>query len=132
MAYLGFDEFPDLIEYYTTIGNGTLLKEDCTTIRECTILKGIEHFMYLTQSYFSDDTPNQILHIMSTLLLFSKRFYTTDTILPVVSLYSLRSINSTTQTLQLKHNNQTGSTLVLWTILLPLLQVQNSLEVLVF
>ena len=27
------------------------------------------------------------------------------------------------QTLQLKHNNQTGRTLVLWTILLPLLQV---------
>ena len=132
MAYLEFDEFPDLIEYYTTIGNGTLLKEDYTTIRECTILKGIEHFMYLTQSYFSDDTPNQILHIMSTLLLFSKRFYTTDTILPVVFLYSLRSINSATRTLQLKHNNQTGSTLVLWTILLPLLQVQNSLEVLVF
>ena len=36
------------------------------------------------------------------------------------------------QTLQLKCNNQTGSTLVLWTILLQLLQVQNSLEVLVF
>ena len=33
--------------------------------------------MYLTQSYFSDDTPNQILHIMSTLILRSKRFYTT-------------------------------------------------------
>ena len=36
------------------------------------------------------------------------------------------------QTSQLKCNNQTGSTLVLWTILLPLLQVQNSLEGLVF
>ena len=36
------------------------------------------------------------------------------------------------QTSQLKCNNQTGSTLVLQTILLPLLQVQNSLEVLVF
>ena len=36
------------------------------------------------------------------------------------------------QTLQLKCNNQTERTLVLWTILLPLLQVQNSLEVLVF
>ena len=36
------------------------------------------------------------------------------------------------QTSQLKCNNQTESTLVLWTILLPLLQVQNSLEVLVF
>ena len=25
MAYLEFDKFPDLIEYYTTTGNGTLL-----------------------------------------------------------------------------------------------------------
>ena len=37
-----------------------------------------------------------------------------------------------TQTLQTKHNNQTGSTLVLQTTLLTLLKVQNSLEVLVF
>ena len=37
-----------------------------------------------------------------------------------------------TQTSQLKYNNQTGSTLVLQTALLPLLQVQNRLEVLVF
>ena len=36
------------------------------------------------------------------------------------------------RTSQLKCNNQTGSTLVPWTILLPLLQVQNSLEVLAF
>ena len=77
MAYLEFDKFPNLIKYYTTIGNGTLLKEEYTTIKECTLLKDIEHFMYLTQSYFSDDTPNQILHLMSTLLLWSKRFYTT-------------------------------------------------------
>ena len=68
MAYLEFDEFPDLIEYYTTIGNSTLLKEKYTTIKECTLPKDIDHFMYLTQSYFLDDTPNQILHIMSTLL----------------------------------------------------------------
>ena len=27
MAYLDFEEFANLIEYYTTIGNGTLLKE---------------------------------------------------------------------------------------------------------
>ena len=66
MAYLEFDEFPDLIEYYTTIGNVTLLKEEYNKIKECTLLKDIEHFMYLTQSYFSDNTPNQILRIMST------------------------------------------------------------------
>ena len=77
MAYLEFDKFPDLIEYYTTIGNCTLLKEEYTAIKECTLLKDIEHFLYLTQSYFLDNTPNQILHIMSTLLLWSKRFYTT-------------------------------------------------------
>ena len=61
LAYQEFDEFPILIEYYTTIGNGTLLKQKYTTIKECTILKDIEHFLYLTQSYFSNDTPNQIL-----------------------------------------------------------------------
>ena len=77
MAYLELNVFPDLIEYYTTIGPGTLLKEDYATIKERTLLKDIEHFLYLTLSYFSDDTPNQILHIMSTLLLWSKRFYTT-------------------------------------------------------
>ena len=77
MAYQEFDEFPDLIEYYTTIGNGTLLKEEYTTIKECTLLQDIEHFLYLTQSYFSDVTPNQILHHMSTLISWSKTFYTT-------------------------------------------------------
>ena len=76
MAYLDFEEFPDLIEKYTTIGNSTLLKEDYNTIKECTLLKDIKHFMYLTQLYFLDNTPNQILQIMSTLLLRSKRFYT--------------------------------------------------------
>ena len=77
MAYQEFNVFHDLIEYYTTIGNGTLLKEEYTTIKECTLLKDIKHFLYHTQSYFSDDTPNQILHLMSTLILWSKTFYTT-------------------------------------------------------
>ena len=77
MAYQELDEFPDLIEYYTTMGNGTLLKEEYTTIKESTLLKDIEHFLYLTHSYFSDDTPNQILHLMSTLIPGSKTFYTT-------------------------------------------------------
>ena len=77
MAYQEFNEFHDLIEYYTTIGNGTLLKEKYTTIKECTLLKDIKHFLYLTQLYFSDDTPNQILHLMGTQILWSKTFYTT-------------------------------------------------------
>ena len=74
MAYQEFDKFPDLIEYYTTIRNGTVLKEEYTAIKECTLLKDIEHFLYLTQSYFSDDTPNQILHLMGTQILWSKTF----------------------------------------------------------
>ena len=74
IAYLEFKEFPNLIEYYTTIGNGTLLKQKYTTIKECTILKDIEHFMYLAQLYFSDNTPNQILHTTSTLLSWLKIF----------------------------------------------------------
>ena len=77
MASQEVDEFPDLIEYYTTIGSSTILKEEYTTFKEYTLLKDIEHFLFLTQSYFLDDTHNQILHIMSTLLLWSKRFYTT-------------------------------------------------------
>ena len=31
MAYLEFDKFPDLIEYYTTIGNSTIHKKEYTT-----------------------------------------------------------------------------------------------------
>ena len=45
MAYQEFDEFPDIIEYYTTIGNCTLLKYEYTTIKECTLLKDIKHFL---------------------------------------------------------------------------------------
>ena len=59
MAYQGFNEFPNLIEYYTTIGTRTLLKEEYNTIKECTLLKDITHFLYLTQSYFSDNTPTK-------------------------------------------------------------------------
>ena len=77
MAYLELKEFPDLIKFYTTIGYGILLKEEFTTIKECTQLKDIENFMYLTKLYFKEDTPNQILHILSTLLLWSKSLYTT-------------------------------------------------------
>ena len=77
MAYLEFEEFPNLIKYYTTIGNGTLLKQKYTTIKECTPLKDIKNLMYLTHLYFLDSTPNQIQHIMSTLLSWSNRFYTT-------------------------------------------------------
>ena len=36
MANQGIGEFPDLIEYYTTIGNGTILKEEYTTIENHT------------------------------------------------------------------------------------------------
>ena len=48
MAYLEFDEFPNLIKYYTTIVNGTLLKQKYTTIKECTLLQDIEHFISRT------------------------------------------------------------------------------------
>ena len=76
ISYLEFDEFPDFIEYYTTIDNGTLLKQKYTTIKECTLLKDIAHFMYLTQLYFSDDTPTNPTHNEYTTIMF-KRFYTT-------------------------------------------------------
>ena len=59
MAYLEFNKFSDLVEYYTTIGNSTLLKHKYTTVKECTLLQDIKHFMCLTQSYFSDNTPTK-------------------------------------------------------------------------
>ena len=77
MAYLEFKELPDLIEYYTTIGNITLFQEEYNTIKECTLLKDFKNLTYLTQLNFLEDTPNQILHMLSTLLLWSKLFYTT-------------------------------------------------------
>ena len=75
MAYLDLVEFPNLIEYYTTIGNGTILKEEYPTIQNCKLLNDINDLLYLTQLYFSEDTPNQILHILSTLILWLKTFY---------------------------------------------------------
>ena len=77
MANLDFGELPDLIEYYNTIENGTLLKEEYTNIENHTLLKDIDYLMYLTQLNFSEDTPNQILHMLLTLILWSRTFYTT-------------------------------------------------------
>ena len=59
MAYLEFDKFPDLIEYYTTVRNGTLLKEGYITIKECTLLKDIEHFMYLPNCMSQTTLPTK-------------------------------------------------------------------------
>ena len=90
MAYLEFDEFPDLMEYYTTIIDGTLLKKEYTTTEYCTLLKDVENFVYYTQPDFLEDTPNQILHILSTLLLWLKTFCTTSGQYP--SLYNFLAI----------------------------------------
>ena len=78
MAYLDFKEFPDLIEYYTTIGTGTILKEKYTTIVNCTLLKDIKNFTYLTQLYFMEDTsqPNPA-HVEYTYIVV-KTFYATS------------------------------------------------------
>ena len=78
LANHGFGDFPDLIiKYYTSIRNGTLLNEKYTTIENHTLLKDVRNLMYLTQLNFLEETPNQILHILSTLILWSKTFYTT-------------------------------------------------------
>ena len=77
MANLGFGEFPNIIKYYTTIGNCTPLKEEYTSMENHTLLKNIDNFMYPTQLNFMEDTPNQILHMLSTLILLSKTVYTT-------------------------------------------------------
>ena len=72
MDSFGFREFPDLIKYYTTIGNCTQRKEDYTTMENHTLLKDIDNLVYLTQPNYSEDTPNQIPHMLSTLILWSK------------------------------------------------------------
>ena len=77
MACLDFAEFPDLLEHYTTIGNGKLLKKEYTTIENHTLLEDIDKLMYLTQLNSLEDTPNQILVILSTLKLWMKPFYAT-------------------------------------------------------
>ena len=63
-----FERIPDLMEYYIIIGNGILLKQECTTMANHTLLKDIGKFMSLTQLNFMEDTPNQILHMLSTLI----------------------------------------------------------------
>ena len=57
MANHHFREFPDLIEFYTTIGTSTILKEEYTTIEKHTILKDIKNFITI---------PNQILQVFHT------------------------------------------------------------------
>ena len=47
MAYLESYEFPNLIEYYTTIDNCTLLEEEYNTIKEYTLLKDIKLTFYV-------------------------------------------------------------------------------------
>ena len=59
MAYLEFNEFPDLIEYYTTIENGTLLKKEYNTIKECTLLKDIEHLCTLPNCISQTTLPTK-------------------------------------------------------------------------
>ena len=77
LYFHGFGEIPDLIEYFTTIGNGTILKDDYTAIGNPTLLKDFDYLVYLTQLKFFEDTLNQIIHMLSTLILWSKYYYTT-------------------------------------------------------
>ena len=62
-------EFPDLIKYYTT-------NEEYTTIDNHTLLMDIAKLMYLSKPNFSEDNPNQVLHMLSMVILLSKSFYT--------------------------------------------------------
>ena len=55
----------------------TLPKEEYTTMESCTLLEDTKIVMYLIQPYFSEPTLNQILHMLSTLILWSKMLYTT-------------------------------------------------------
>ena len=53
MAYLDFASFPNLIKYYTTIGNCAQLKEEYATIQNHALLNDIKILIFLTQRYFS-------------------------------------------------------------------------------
>ena len=75
MAYLDFEEFPNIIKYYTTIGNGTLLKEEYTTIKECTLLMDIKHFTYPTIFLRQHSQPNPTNIEYTTIVV--ETFYTT-------------------------------------------------------
>ena len=46
----GFREFPDLIEYYTTMRNGTIPKDESTTIENHTLILDVHYF---------ENLPNQ-------------------------------------------------------------------------
>ena len=49
-----------------------LLKKEYTNIENHTLIKDINNFMYLAQLNFSEDTPNQFMHMWSTLILSNK------------------------------------------------------------
>ena len=72
MAYLDFEDFPDLIKYYTTIGNSTLLNEEYTTTHNCILLNDLDDLTYLTKLNFLEYTPNQIIQLLSILILCQK------------------------------------------------------------
>ena len=59
-----FEELPNLIKYYAITGKHTLDKD-------------LDYLEHITKSNFQEETPYQIMHMMSTLLLWTKLFYTT-------------------------------------------------------
>ena len=65
-----------LIEYYTTIGNGTILEEEYTTIQKFTLLKDIDNLMYHAQLNFSEDNQPNPMYVEYTNIVV-KTFYTT-------------------------------------------------------
>ena len=59
MANHGFGEFPNLIKYYTTIGNGTLLKEEYTTTNNHTLHNDKKIYVpYQTEFLRGHSQPN--------------------------------------------------------------------------
>ena len=81
---------------FVTLSNTTLLLEIVQNLRKstlplnCTHCKDIDNFMYHIQLKFLEDTPNQILHILITLILWLKSFYTTISQYP--TLYNILAI----------------------------------------
>ena len=70
MAYHEFKEFPDLIKYYTTTVNCTLLKEECTAMENCTLLRDIKILCTLPNHISWKILPTKFYTLNTTLLLW--------------------------------------------------------------
>ena len=66
MAYIEFDKFPSLTEYYTSIGNGALLKEKYNTIKNFTLLRTSKILCTIPTTFLGGHSQPNPTHIEYT------------------------------------------------------------------